>query len=156
MLVGTVSGSLLSAGRMHPCEGWALRSGRCAAVRAWPARLSPPLCCRLPQSLSPSLGAWSLLRVSSVAAVESWLWYPRRDLNSSTHRHPAVPRDPGDPVLLETPHMGWAARGCLGHSLCPVPSAHSARGPGGHSYPDKGAPDTHAFCGLPMILTDVS
>ena len=91
---------------MQPCEGWALRSGRCAAVRAGPAQLSPLLCCWLPQSLSPSLGAWSLLRASSVATVESWLWYAPRDLNSSTHRRPAVARDPGDPVLLETPAWG--------------------------------------------------
>ena len=52
--------------------------------------------------------------------------------------------------------MGRAAHGCLGHPLCPVPSAHSAHGPGGHSYPDKGAPGTHTLCSLPTVPADVS
>ena len=52
--------------------------------------------------------------------------------------------------------MGRVAHGCLGHPLCPVPSTHSAHGPGGHSYPDKGVPGTHALCSLPTVLADVS
>ena len=53
-------------------------------------------------------------------------------------------------MLLETP--AWAGR--LMEMSSPLP--HSARGPGGHSYPDKGVPGTHTLCSLPTVLADVS